>query len=130
MLNYSKQREQIYNLLLQSYSHPTASEVYNMVRKSIANISRGTVYRNLSQLVRQGIVKRLDIDNMQSRFDAHIEEHAHFKCVKCGRLLDVKLNCGELSKSYEQASGNIVLNNSIIFEGICKTCQDSNITNK
>ena len=38
----------------QSYNHPTADEIYNVVRAQDDKISRGTVYRNLNLLADAG----------------------------------------------------------------------------
>lgn len=48
MKNYSKQREAIAEVLRKSKAHPTVAQVYREVRKTLPNISLGTVYRNLS----------------------------------------------------------------------------------
>ena len=55
MGNYSKQREEIINILKESYSHPTAEEVYLLAKEKNPNISLGTVYRNLKLLTEEGI---------------------------------------------------------------------------
>ena len=54
MANYSKQREAILNELQNRCDHPTATQVYEGVKKVIPNISLGTVYRNLASLVESG----------------------------------------------------------------------------
>lgn len=56
MKNYSKQREDLLSVLKNSKSHPTAEELYNSIKKKIPSVSRGTVYRNLKNLVDEGIL--------------------------------------------------------------------------
>ena len=56
MKNYSRQRETILQVLHSTDTHPTASAVYNEVRKVIPNISLGTVYRNLAALSEEGVI--------------------------------------------------------------------------
>lgn len=53
-MKYSRQRESILNALNEKLDHPTAEMVYNCVKQEQPNISLGTVYRNLNQLVEQG----------------------------------------------------------------------------
>ena len=50
MKNYSRQREAILEVLRSTDTHPTANWIYTEVKKTIPNISLGTVYRNLKCL--------------------------------------------------------------------------------
>ncbi len=59
MKKYSHQREAIRDVLASVCTHPTAAEIYDMVRERIPNISLGTVYRNLSMLADEGEVIRI-----------------------------------------------------------------------
>ena len=49
-MNYSKQRELVFQTVLQNPIHPTADAVYEQVRRENPKISLGTVYRNLNFL--------------------------------------------------------------------------------
>ena len=51
---YSKQREQILETVKSMDVHPSADDIYSHVRKELPQISLGTVYRNLNQLVEIG----------------------------------------------------------------------------
>lgn len=52
-LRYSKQRETIYQVLMEDGSHPNVDTIYTNVKKIIPDISLGTVYRNLNLLADQ-----------------------------------------------------------------------------
>ena len=41
----TKQRKLVLDAVRQSYNHPTADEIYNVVHAQDDKISRGTVYR-------------------------------------------------------------------------------------
>ena len=60
-MNYSYQREKILEYVLNSCEHPTVETIYNNVRKSLPNISLGTVYRNLNKLSEMGKIKKITI---------------------------------------------------------------------
>ncbi len=56
-----------------------------------AGYDRATVYRNLVDLVRTGLVMRADLGDHVWRFElvraegkAHATEHPHFLCTDCG----------------------------------------------
>ena len=63
------QRRIILEELRNTRSHPTADEVYEIVRKRIPKISLGTVYRNLELLSESGVIQKLEIGGTQKRFD-------------------------------------------------------------
>ena len=59
MIKYSRQRESIKSSLMQRYDHPTAETVYLDIKEEFPNISLGTVYRNLNNLVEKGDIKKI-----------------------------------------------------------------------
>ncbi len=69
-------------------SHPSADELYAMVRRRLPRISLGTVYRNLEILSGLGAIRRIDSGGGLKRFDGNPEEHYHIRCVACDRLVD------------------------------------------
>ncbi len=64
----SKQRELILEELRGLTCHPTADELYELVRKRISNISLGTVYRNLELLAANGVILKIETGG-KNRFD-------------------------------------------------------------
>ena len=65
----TKQREVIVEELTRLRTHPSADELYAIVKKRLPRISLGTVYRNLDLLSREGVVHRLEVGGSQMRFD-------------------------------------------------------------
>ena len=53
------QRNLILDITNNSCEHLTAEEVYEITRKSISNISLGTVYRNLNILVELQKIRKI-----------------------------------------------------------------------
>ncbi len=78
MSKKSKQKETILNFLKGTSSHPTASCIYEEVRKEVPNISLGTVYRNLGLLKQEDKILELDLAGSLSRFDGDTRSHYHF----------------------------------------------------
>jgi Fur family ferric uptake transcriptional regulator len=60
-MRLTSQRQVILEELKKVKSHPTANEVYDMVRKRLPRIGLGTVYRNLDLLAERGIIKKLEV---------------------------------------------------------------------
>ena len=106
MKRYSKQRETILNILKNTKSHPTAAYIYDEARKTIPNISLGTVYRNLAELDKAGAIISLKVSDGSDHFDGHAVSHPHLYCEKCERIVDVELPfVDEFVKNSSKVSG-------------------------
>ena len=87
-MNKSVQRDIVYDVLKSTKEHPTADTVYEMARVCAPNISKGTVYRNLNQLVDNGMAIKVPGIFEKDRFDADTSRHSHLICEKCGAVID------------------------------------------
>jgi Fe2+ or Zn2+ uptake regulation protein len=102
----TRQRGVILDILQDTKDHPTAEMIYRDARRIIPNISLGTVYRNLSFLQDQGLVREIrPCDGGSTRFDGELAAHAHFHCLHCGGLLDIPLPSGFEQPSLSDVEG-------------------------
>lgn len=121
---YSRQREVILEVLRGTTTHPTAEGVYESAKKHLPRLSLGTVYRNLRFLAERGEVLELDLNTESSRYDGNVQNHGHFVCQRCSRVLDVDLPAPEeLNHQMERSTGLKVLSHKIAFYGLCLDCQ-------
>lgn len=118
---HSRQRSKIIEVLEGTKVHPTAAEVYAAVSEDFPNISLGTVYRDLRQLEKAGLIRRLTAGSGAERFDYDTSFHHHFICDCCGRVYDV-----ETSGSVEVQGGFEVKRAELQFYGICPECRAKN----
>lgn len=121
---YSRQRELIYNAVRSSKEHPTAEMVYELLRAENPNLSLGTVYRNLNLLAEEGLLLRLSFP--VDRFDGCVEPHTHFRCDKCGRVLDLDVPFSADFGAVEAAEGIKIRRHELIFYGLCPDCREEN----
>lgn len=122
-MRLTTQRQIILEELLKVSSHPTANEVYDMVRKRLPRIGLGTVYRNLELMAESGMILKLEVGGTQKRFDATIKPHYHVRCTECGRVDDVDMPVQqEINESAAQASHYQILSHHIEFTGLCSDC--------
>jgi Fur family peroxide stress response transcriptional regulator len=125
------QRESILKILKATRSHPTADDIYDKVRKQIPNISKGTVYRNLKILEDTGKIRELNLNGTASRYEAAISNHYHFRCEKCGRVIDLDEPVNEdLNNKVSRQTGLIISNHILEFSGLCHECQASAVNKK
>jgi Fe2+ or Zn2+ uptake regulation protein len=104
--------------------HPTADTLYYDVKKRLPEISKGTVYRNLETLARNGQALKFIDSKRKNRFDGNTGRHFHIECVKCGRVDDVELKKADvLEKDMDLETGYDVTGYDVYFYGICPHCK-------
>ncbi len=120
---YSKQRELILQTLRENRVHPTADEIYYMLKPDHPELSLATVYRNLNQLAANGIVKKIAVPSGADRFDGTVLDHYHMICKGCGKVVDIpKQSVPEIDHSVSGETGCKITGHNIIFYGLCQNC--------
>ena len=121
-MRYSKKREVIKDAVCQNRIHPTADEVYEIVRRTHPEISLGTVYRNLNLLAEQGELQKLTMAEGPDRFDGTLTPHLHAECVRCGKVEDFDFDLSQLRAAVKAQTDidpqKIIINVS----GLCCDC--------
>jgi Fur family transcriptional regulator, peroxide stress response regulator len=114
-------RVRIMNYLISKRNHPTAEMIYLELINEIAGLSKTTVYNTLNLFVQEGIVRALNIDSNELRYDHDISQHGHFKCKECGEVYDFSMNTELLQ---DLRLKNFVLDDyQFSIKGICSICQ-------
>jgi Fur family peroxide stress response transcriptional regulator len=122
-LRVTPQRIEIYKQLISTDEHPSAEIVYEKVRKTFPSISFDTVNRTLLTLSRMGAAFIVEGSGDVRRFDGGMENHQHFKCVKCKRIVDFQHKSFENIKLPKSITNKFtVLRKTFYLEGICDHC--------
>jgi len=123
-MRMTAQRKAILDALRKLKTHPTADELYEVLKKQIPRISLATVYRNLELLSDAGLIKRLDPGaDRKRRYDANVEPHFHVRCTVCGRIGDVKISSDfNVHEVITDTDNFVVEGYSIDFWGLCEKC--------
>jgi Fe2+ or Zn2+ uptake regulation protein len=116
----SHQRLKILEYLADHLIHPTADQVYSGLQKDIPTLSKTTVYSTLNTLATAGMVRPLDIEGNEIRYDINVDNHGHFKCESCGKIHDFRVDIDSLSSG--DLKGFIIRDKNIYFKGICPAC--------
>ncbi len=120
----TRQKELVLQIVRRAGSHPTADEIYRMARELMPNISLGTVYRNLQQLVREGKIARLELGRYASRYESNTVPHYHIRCLSCGRVDDLPLSVVRgLNEKLARQLNYRVLEHRLEVPGLCSGCQ-------
>lgn len=122
-LKITHQRLEIYKFLLRSTKHPTAEGLYSELVRTLPTLSLDTVYRTLGTFVELGLVKRVETVGHQTRFEANMEQHHHFFCDQCGRLIDFSWPSFDGMRLPEEL-GDLgqVRQKNVILHGRCTQC--------
>ncbi len=128
------QRRIILEELCAVTTHPTAAELYILVRRRAPRVSLGTVYRNLEVLHQDGMINKLELAGAETRFDGDLSEHDHVRCSECGNLEDVfGLETNNKPAQPAELAGYQISGYRLEYIGVCPDCQseaDNDATNK
>ena len=106
-------------------THPSADEVYEMVRRRLPRISLGTVYRNLEILSESGDIQKLEPGCSLKRFDGDTSEHCHIRCVRCDRIADAPLPDLKVDLEGVNPTDFEITGHRLEFIGLCPECSDN-----
>lgn len=89
-LPVTSQRRAVFEAILDRADHPTAEQLYRVVRRQLPQISRMTVHRILGTFAALGLVARTCHPGSAARFDPKLHQHHHLVCLRCGRIIDLE----------------------------------------
>ncbi len=121
----TRQRRIILEELRKVTTHPSADEIYEMVRKRLPRISLGTVYRNLEILSKLGGIQKLELGGTVKRFDGNPENHYHIRCLGCFRIDDMAVDPpAHIESDAERLTDYKIVGHRLEFLGLCPNCSD------
>jgi Fur family peroxide stress response transcriptional regulator len=123
-LRVTPQRIAVYEQILGSKEHPSASMVFEQVRKQFPEISLDTVNRTLRTIAELGLARTVPNSDGSKRFDADLTCHHHFQCVKCGKIIDFSCFAFENARLPREIREEFTVITKILYvQGICKKCR-------
>ena len=120
----TEQRRVLLDVVRSLKTHPTADEIYVLVKQRLPRISLAAVYRNLERMAEQGLIRKVVVDDGPMRFDGTLETHDHVRCTACGRIEDVgpTVTRGKYRKVSEE-TGYEILGHQVVYYGLCPRCR-------
>ena len=122
----SLQRVAIMEYLMGHLTHPTAEVIFKDLCPAIPSLSKTTVYNTLKLFEEKGVIHAIKIDEKNVKYDAEISRHAHFKCKKCNKIIDIPL-ADVMVYEIEDSEEYVVTDLQVYYKGYCKDCR--NVTN-
>ena len=126
-LRLTPQRIAIYEAIIQSQSHPTTEMVYRKVKNVFSNISFNTVHQTLLTFTELRLVDLVEGFGTPRRFDPNLDDHHHFYCMVCGKIVDFNSKLyNNLPDPEQMGNGFVITRKRVVISGICRKCQDQN----
>ena len=118
-IRLTKQREEVFAMLLQNSDHPTAAELFLRAKRRVPSISLATIYNCLEALVDSGLVKEVNLGRAPTRYCANLLEHSHLYCESCRAISDVEI---PFSGAWNLPPGFVVSQAEVSLRGLCPRC--------
>ena len=90
-LRYTKQRQQVWDEIRISSEHRDAEEIYIAINKNKdLKVSRATVYRTIDVLVKNNLVRKMELGDGRALYEHKIDDghHDHIICVETGKIIE------------------------------------------
>ncbi len=106
--------------------HPTAEDIFHALSPHIPSLSKVTIYNTLHTFVETGLVRAVEIDDAQLRYDITLDDHGHFLCEACGNIYNFPVDIDLVS--VEGLNQFKIKQKNIYFKGLCPNCVDQRVT--
>ena len=94
-LRYTKQRQQVWDEMRRSSEHRDAEQIYIQInkiarQKQDLKVSRATVYRTIDVLVKNNLVRKMELGDGRALYEHKIDDghHDHIICVETGKIIE------------------------------------------
>lgn len=122
-LQVTYQRLAIYQVLHDTNDHPSAEEIYQLVKKRFPMISLGTVYKTLERFHEVGLIQKVSPVTEVARYEANITHHHHMICVECQTIQDFEDPESDVKVTLPPGSAFEVLRRQVVLQGYCAHCK-------
>ncbi|MHB8219045.1 MAG: Fur family transcriptional regulator [Acidimicrobiales bacterium] len=118
-------RRHLLHVLFQTPGHQTAEQLAARVQHSAPDVHLSTIYRNLEELERLGIVAHTHPGHGPATYHVAVAAHGHFVCADCGDMMEVpgSMFTG-LARSASSQYGFQIDPQHFAVLGRCRRCSD------
>ncbi|MFC1802506.1 Fur family transcriptional regulator [Thermoproteota archaeon] len=122
-LRATPQRIAIAQVVLNSKDHPTAEQVFDLVKGNFPSISLSTVYNTLNTMRDVNMLQELAFGN-NHRYDPNTSIHVNLVCQNCGEIIDIENKTIENEvDTISKRMGVSITGHRFDIYGICRKCK-------
>jgi Fe2+ or Zn2+ uptake regulation protein len=119
----TSQRMAVLDALKEFKGHPSAEEVYLVVKKRNPKVALGTVYQALSVLEEIGLIEAKHWSESPVRYDLNTEPHYDIRCTRCGVIAEIPdMEFEDFAERVRENTPYKVTNATLVIEGVCPDC--------
>lgn len=118
----TNQRMSIINFIAKRTDHPSAQQIHREINSKVRGISLATIYNTLKTLVETNLIKEIDFEDSDNRYDTNLEPHINLVCTHCGSIADFNLNLPISPAEIKIKKGFITTGYRIEYRGVCAQC--------
>jgi Fur family transcriptional regulator, peroxide stress response regulator len=120
------QRRMVCEALAGIHTHPTPSEVYDLIARHHPEVSRATVYNTLNALRQLGAITEISAGDDHTHYETDLSPHLNLVCLRCHTVQDYQgqLPLNESAEMLEAETGFCLITAPIQILGFCRECQE------
>jgi Fur family transcriptional regulator, ferric uptake regulator len=117
-------RRVLVSVLSENRAHRSADELAAAVQARAPGTNRSTVYRNLDEFARLGLVDRTGIGGRPAAFHLTPADHGHLACETCGQITEIPGQLlDDLARTLRDRYGFAVSQHRFAITGCCAGCR-------
>ena len=117
----TQQRLAIIGFISGRRDHPSARQIFKGIKKD-TGISFATIYNTLKTLVDIELIKEIDFEHGENRYDTNLIPHLNLVCIKCGNIQDIDFKLPISSDEIKARKNFTTTNFRLEYMGICSQC--------
>ena len=123
-LKVTPQRLAIGDVLIErEEAHPGADLIWREAKKRVKTLSLSTVYATLNELAKHGVIKLLQFDRMENRYECNPEKHVNLICDRCKEIMDYEVPVSIEPKDIAKKTGFEMTGMRLECYGLCEKCR-------
>ena len=126
-LKLTRQRKAILKDVMGNRSHRECDEIFDHLKHEGEKVSRATVYRTISILVKYGFLRKLELGDGRARYEYKLGmgHHDHMVCIECAKIIEFfNAKIEDLQeKLCDDMNFKLVRHIHQLF-GLCETCRE------
>jgi Fur family transcriptional regulator, ferric uptake regulator len=117
-------RRILLRVLFSEGTHRSAEELAAAVQAQAPDVNISTIYRNLDELVRLGVVDRTYLGGGPAAYHLASAAHGHIVCEQCGAMTEVPDELfDDLAQVVAARYGFAIAPHRFAVTGLCANCQ-------
>jgi len=122
-LKVTPQRLKIVQMIT-DYGHINIEDLYRKMAEEFPTISLATIYKNVHQMVENGLIQEIKLPYQKSVYEIVKDPHLHMVCDRCHKVEDIVVGTDKIIDEVEKLSGYKIEESFMTLRGICPDCQE------